>query len=67
MVIERRPSPDYFRWRAEEFRAKADNAEHSQAKETLQKVAKAYDDLAALAQQVRTVQDLKSKVAKMLH
>jgi len=67
MGIERGASADYFRKRAEEFWTKADRARRGQIKETLRKAAKTYDDLAALAEQVRTVEDLRSKVAKMLH
>ena len=43
--------------RAEEFRTKADNCEHSEAKESLRKVAKTYDELARGAEKIRTVQD----------
>ncbi|MGY4629002.1 hypothetical protein [Bradyrhizobium sp. USDA 4486] len=58
MGIERWHPPKYWQMRAEEFRAKADNAEHSQTRETLRKVAKNYDDLAQRAERIRTVQDL---------
>jgi hypothetical protein len=37
---ERIFSPNYFRKRAEEYRTKADNAEHHQTKERLRKVAR---------------------------
>jgi hypothetical protein len=57
MAIELTHLPKYWRMRAEEFRTKADNCEHSQTKESLRKAAKAYDELARLAEQVRTVQD----------
>ncbi|GGI24702.1 hypothetical protein [Bradyrhizobium guangdongense] len=55
MGIERSYTP--FRSRAEEFRTKADNAEHREAKDTLRKVAKSYDELARRAEQIRTLQD----------
>ena len=57
MGIELTHSPKYWRTRAEEFRAKADNCEHSAAKESLRKVAKTYDELARRAEKIRTVQD----------
>jgi len=67
MVVVRGASPGYFRKRAEEFRTKAGIAERRQAREILRKAAKAYDDLARLAEQIRAVQDLRSRIAKMLH
>jgi hypothetical protein len=57
MGIERMHSPKYFRDRAEEFRAKAENSEHQQTKQTLRNVAKTYDELAQRAELIRTVQD----------
>lgn len=57
MAIERMHPPRYWRMRAEEFRTKADSCEHREAKESLRRVAEAYDQLARLAEQVRTVQD----------
>jgi len=57
MAIELTHSPKYWRMRAEEFRTKADNCEHSEAKESLRKVAKSYDELARRAEKIRTVQD----------
>jgi hypothetical protein len=57
MGIERMHPPRYWRMRAEEFRTKADNCEHEEAKQTLRKVAQGYDDLARRAQQIRTVLD----------
>jgi hypothetical protein len=57
MGIELTHSPKYWRMRAEEFRAKADNCEHKEARESLRKAAMAYDQLARSAEQVRTVQD----------
>jgi len=56
MGIERSYTPKYFRNRAEEFRAKADNCEHEQAKQALQSVAKTYDELARRAERIHTVQ-----------
>ncbi|GLR91287.1 hypothetical protein GCM10007857_80040 [Bradyrhizobium iriomotense] len=58
MGVERMHPPRYWRDRAEEFRTKADNAEHGQTKETLRRAAKNYDELADRAEQIRTVQDL---------
>lgn len=58
MTIERMHTPKHWRMRAEEFRTKADNCEHVETKETLRKAAKAYDDLARRAEQIRTIQDL---------
>jgi hypothetical protein len=55
--VERFHSPKYFRNRAEEFRAKADNCEHDQVRKSLRKVAKNYDELAKRAELIRTVQD----------
>ncbi|UPK30924.1 hypothetical protein [Bradyrhizobium sp. 195] len=57
MGIERMHPPKYWRMRAEEFRAKADNCEFAQTSESLRKVAKTYDELARRAEQIRTVQD----------
>jgi thymidylate kinase len=57
MGIERMHTPKYWEMRAEEFRAKADNAEHRQVKDSLRKVAQNYDELAKRARQIRTVQD----------
>jgi hypothetical protein len=45
--------------RAEEFRAKADNCENGQTKESLRRVAQEYEELARRAEQIRTVEDLK--------
>lgn len=56
MGIELQHPPKYWRMRAEEFRAKADSCEHAQARESLRKVAKAYDQLARSAEQIQTVQ-----------
>ncbi|WP_439399240.1 hypothetical protein ACRQ5Q_17795 [Bradyrhizobium sp. PMVTL-01] len=49
MGIERKYSPKYFRDRAAEFRAKADNCEHEQTRQTLSKAAQAFDELARLS------------------
>lgn len=46
MGIERMHSPKYWRDRAEEFRAKANNCAYSETREALRSVAKNYDDLA---------------------
>jgi hypothetical protein len=61
MGIERMHPPRYWRAKAEEFRAKADNAEHPPVRETLRRVAKTYDDLARSAEQIGTVQTQPSK------
>ncbi|MEK9284519.1 MULTISPECIES: hypothetical protein [unclassified Bradyrhizobium] len=58
MGVERMHRPKYWQMRAEEFHAKADNCEHRQTKDSLRKVAQAYDDLARRARQIRTVEDL---------
>lgn len=58
MGIERNHSPGYFRKRAEEFRAKADNCEHGEPRAALDKIAKTYDELALRAQKIRTAQQL---------
>jgi hypothetical protein len=42
--------------RAEEFRTKADNAEHLLVRATLRNIAQTYDDLARRAEQIRTAQ-----------
>jgi hypothetical protein len=47
----------FLRYRAEDFRAKADNYEHPQTRKTLRNAAKTYDDLANRAEQIRTVQE----------
>lgn len=57
MGIERMHPPRYWRAKAEEFRAKSDNAEHPPLKETLRDIAKTYDELARRAEQIRTVHD----------
>lgn len=57
MTVERMHSPRYWRMRAEEFRAKADNCEHPEPKESLRKVAETYETLARKAEQIRTAQD----------
>lgn len=58
MGIERSHTPDYFRKRAEEFRAKADNCQTQQTKDVLLRVARQYDQLARQAETIRTVKDL---------
>lgn len=57
MGIELMHSPKYWRMRAEEFRAKADNCEHREPKEALRRAANAYDELAHRAVKIRTVQE----------
>ncbi|MHC2622898.1 hypothetical protein ACVIW2_004930 [Bradyrhizobium huanghuaihaiense] len=57
MGIEKMHPPKYWRDRAEEFRAKADNCEHKRVKEPLRKIAKTYDDIARRSELIRTVQD----------
>jgi hypothetical protein len=57
MGVERMYPPKYWRKRAEEFRTKADNAQLEQTKKTLREVAKNYDDLAELAEKLRTIRD----------
>jgi hypothetical protein len=56
--IERLQPSKYWRKRAEEFRTKAENMEHPEARESLRRIALHYDDLARRAEQIRTVQDL---------
>ncbi|MCK1362936.1 hypothetical protein [Bradyrhizobium sp. 62] len=53
MGIERMHSPKYWRDRAEEFRAKADNCEYPDTRDALRNVAKNYDDLARSAEEIR--------------
>jgi hypothetical protein len=53
MGIERSFPPDYFRKRAEEMRAKADNLTGRQSKQTLLKAAKSYDKMADNAEKIR--------------
>jgi len=57
MRLERYRNAKYWRKRAEQFRSKADNAENPRTKETLRNAGKRYDELAKLAEQLRTVQD----------
>jgi hypothetical protein len=49
MTIERTHSPKYWRNRAEEMRAKADNCGRGQTRDTLLRAAAAYDQLAKSA------------------
>ncbi|SFV19160.1 hypothetical protein SAMN05192541_14636 [Bradyrhizobium arachidis] len=51
-------TPRYWRKRAEEFRTKADNAEHRQVREALSRAAESYDELARRAEAIKTVQDV---------
>ncbi|MCP3395379.1 hypothetical protein NLM27_42420 [Bradyrhizobium sp. CCGB12] len=62
MGIERTFTPRYFRNKAEEFRTKADNCEHSESKQSLRNVAKSYDELARRAEQVRTSKMLQNNL-----
>jgi len=57
MGIERMHPPHYWQMRAEEFRTKADNCEHPEARRSLRNVAKTYEELARRAEQIRTVQE----------
>ncbi|MGX4771139.1 hypothetical protein ACWAUC_15260 [Bradyrhizobium guangdongense] len=57
MGIEKMYPPRYWRDRAEEFRAKADNCEHHDVKQSLRNVAKTYDELAQRAERIRTLKD----------
>lgn len=57
MGIERMHAPQYWRKRAEEFRTKADNLEHPEAKESLYRVAQRYDELARVAEKFSTDRD----------
>ncbi|WP_439360987.1 hypothetical protein [Bradyrhizobium sp. DASA03007] len=65
MGIERMHPPKYWRMRAEEFRAKADNCESSEAKRALHRVAANYEALAQGAEQIRSVQDQDEARRKM--
>ena len=56
MSIERFHPAKYWRMRAEEFRTKADSAQHSQTRESLRKAAEEYDELARRAEKIRTVE-----------
>lgn len=53
MGIERMHPPRYWRERAEEFRAKADNCARPETRDALRAVARNYDDLARSAEEVR--------------
>lgn len=57
MAIERMHPPRYWRLRAEEFRTKADNCEHSETRRSLRKVAESYEQLARCAEQIRTAEE----------
>lgn len=57
MTVERMHPPQYWRMRAEEFRAKADNCQHSETRKSLPRAADSYDQLARSAEQFRTVRD----------
>lgn len=53
MGIERMHPPKYWRDRAEEFRAKANNCAYPETRDALRSVANNYDDLARSAEQIR--------------
>ena len=57
MGFERMYPPKYFRDRADEFHAKANNCEHSETRKTLRNVARTYEDLAERAKRIRTIKD----------
>jgi hypothetical protein len=57
--IERMHSPKCWRPRAEEFRAKADNCEHPEARDALRSVAKNYDDLARSAEETQRTAEVR--------
>lgn len=46
MSIERRHSPEHWRDRAKEIRAKADNCEYPETRDALRNTAECYDALA---------------------
>ncbi|MCK1344517.1 MULTISPECIES: hypothetical protein [unclassified Bradyrhizobium] len=53
MGIERMHSPKYWRDRAEELRAKANNCAYPETRDALRAAAKNYDDLARSAEETR--------------
>jgi hypothetical protein len=53
MGIERHRTPAYFRKRAQQFRAKADNLEHEEARDSMVRLANYYEKLAELAEKIR--------------
>jgi hypothetical protein len=54
-------TPDYWRKRAEQFRTKSENCESDQTREFLGKVAATFEDLARLAEQIRTLKKRKRR------
>ena len=56
MGIERSFPPDYFRKRAEEMRAKADNLTGRESKQTLLRAAKSYEKMAETAEHIRSAE-----------
>ena len=52
-------TPDYWRKRAEQFRTKSENSESDQTREFCGKLAATYEDLARLAEQIRTLKKRK--------
>ncbi len=58
MGIERSYSPEHFRKRAEQFRAKAESSGHGETRDALLKAAMRFDELARRAENVRSFEDL---------
>ena len=54
-------TPDYWRKRAEQSRTKSENCESDQTREFLAKLAMTYEDLARLAEQIRTLKKRKRR------
>jgi hypothetical protein len=48
----------YLRAKAEEYRAKADNSNHQEAKDSMIRLALHYDGFARSAEKIRTVKEL---------
>jgi hypothetical protein len=61
MSIERRHSPEHWRDRAKEIRAKADNCEYPETRDALRNTAECYDALARSIENIRTVRLLMEK------
>jgi len=61
MGLERNHSPRYWRIRAEEPRAKADEAEYAATKNALRLAARTYDDLAHRAERITKLKSSDSK------
>ena len=58
MGIERSYSPEHFRRRAEQFRAKAESCGHGETRDVLLKAAARFDELARRAEKIRGLQEL---------